>query len=104
MADHDVKNVAVDDQIFLAVRRFVNCRLTDLDAAEMGAIEVAQEFVVVPGNIDYSRALAPLAQQFLDDVIVALRPVPALSQTPAVNDVTNKIDDLGIVKAQKLYQ
>ena len=48
----------------------------DLDAAEMRALEIAQELVVVAGDVDDARALARLAQQFLHHVVVALRPMP----------------------------
>ena len=48
-----------------------------LDAAEMGAVIVAQEFVVIAGDVDDARALARLAQKLLRHVVVRLRPVPA---------------------------
>ena len=56
---------------------------------------VAQELVVVAGDVDDARALARLAQQLLHDVVVRLRPVPALLQPPAVDDVADEIDRLG---------
>ena len=71
MADHDVEQVAVDDEVALAVGRHVDGAVDHLDAAEVDAVEVAQELVVVAGNVDDARALARLAQQLLHHVVVA---------------------------------
>ena len=76
----------------------------DLDAAEMRALERPQELVVVAGDVDDARALAALAQQLLDHVIVRLRPVPGAAQPPAVDDVADQIDRLGVVVAQEIEQ
>src|SRR5258708_3166536 len=57
---------------------------------------------MVTGNIDDARSLARLAQQLLHDVVMTLRPIPGFSQTPAVDDVTNKVEDLGLVVAQEV--
>ena len=68
----------------------------------MGAVIVAQEFVVIAGQIDDARALAGLAQQLLHHVVVGLRPVPARLQLPAVDDVADQIDRVGVVIAQEI--
>jgi len=44
---------------------------------------------MVAGQIDDSRALARLAQEFLHDVIMVLRPKPAGAQLPAIDDVAD---------------
>jgi hypothetical protein len=56
------------------------------------ALEFAQKFVVVAGDIDDARALARFAQYFLNNVIVLLRPVPGASKPPAVDNVANQIN------------
>ena len=63
-----------------------------------------QELVVIAGDIDDARALAGLAQQLLDDVVVRLRPVPGTAQPPAVDDIADEIDRLGLVMAQEIDQ
>ena len=78
--------------------------LDDLDAAEMRAVIVAQEFVVIAGDVDDARALARLAQQLLHDVVVRLRPVPGRAQRPAVDDVADQIDGVGFVMAEEVEQ
>ena len=101
MLDHHVEHVAVHDQITPAVGGLVDRGLDHVDAAEMGAVIVAQELVVIAGQIDDARALARLAQQLLHHVVMVLRPEPAGAQLPAVDDVADQINGLGIVIAQK---
>jgi hypothetical protein len=76
----------------------------DVDAAEMQVEIVAQHLVVVARHVDDARALARLAQQLLDDVVVRLVPVPAALQPPAVDDVADEVDRLGVVVAQEVEQ
>ena len=104
MLDHEIEDVAVNDEIAAAVRGLMDRSLLDLDAAEMGAVIVAQEFVVVAREVDYAGALARLTQDLLHDVIVRLRPVPAGAQLPAVDDVADQIDRFRIVITQEVEQ
>ena len=89
------------NEIALAVGRDMHGVGHHLDAAEMGAEIIAQEFVVVAGNVDQPLALARLAQQLLDHVVMGLRPVPAGFQLPAVDDVADEIDGVGLEVAQE---
>ena len=57
---------------------------------------------MIARQIDDARALAGLAQQLLHDVVVVLRPVPARPQLPAVDDVADEVDGIGIVVAQEV--
>ena len=75
-----------------------------LDAAEMRTVIVAQEFVVIAGDIDQPRALARLPQQLLHHVVMRLRPIPARTQRPAIDNVANQIDRVGFVIAQEVEQ
>ena len=102
--DDGVELVAVDDQEVAAVGSYVGVAVGDLDAAEMRALERPQELVVIAGDVDDARALAALAQQLLDHVVVRLRPVPGAAQPPAVDDVADQIDRLGVVVAQEVEQ
>ena len=70
----------------------------------MGALEIAQELVMVAGDVEDARALAALAQQLLDDIIVLLRPVPAAAQAPAIDDIPDEIDRIGIVILQEIQK
>src|SRR6516164_4474592 len=99
--DH-VEHIAMHDEITASVGALVYGVLDHLDTAEMSAVIVAQEFVVVARQVDQARALAGLAQQLLHHVVVRLRPVPARAQLPAVDDVADQIDRLGDVIAQEV--
>src|SRR5262249_41760283 len=74
----------------------------DFDPAEMSAVIVAQELVVIPGHVDHARTLARLAQQLLHHVVMGLRPIPATAQLPHVDDVADQIDGLGVVHPEKI--
>ena len=104
VADDQIEDVAMNDQEPAAVGGFVDDAVDHLDAAEMHSDVVAQELVVIARNIDDARSLAALAQQFLDDVVVLLRPVPAAPQPPAVDDVADEVDRLGVVTAQEIEE
>ncbi len=101
---HEVEDIAVDDQILPAVDADMDGVFHHVDAAEMGAVIVAQEFVVIAGNVDDLGALAGLAQYFLHEVVVRLRPVPAGLQRPAIDDIADEIDGIGIMAAEKVQQ
>src|SRR5690606_18137681 len=102
VAHHHVEDVAVNDEIAPAVGRLVDRRFADLDAAEMRTVEIAQELVMVAGDVDHPGALARLAQDLLDHVVVRLRPIPAIAQPPAVDDVSDQVDGVGVVFPQEL--
>ena len=50
---------------------------------------------MVPGDVDHPHALARLAQDLLDDVVVRLLPVPVIFEPPAINDVAYKVEKKG---------
>src|SRR5262249_25838407 len=102
MLDHHVEHVAMHHEIAPCIGGFMDRGLDDFDAAEMRSIVVAQKLVVVAGQINDSRTLARLAQEFLHDVVMMLRPEPAGAQLPAVDDIADQINGLGIVITQKL--
>jgi hypothetical protein len=102
--DDHVEMIAVNHEVAPAVDADVKRRLDDFDAAEMRAVIVAQELVVIARHVDHARALARLAQQLLHYVVVGLRPVPSAAQLPAVDDVADQIDGVGVVQAEKIEQ
>ena len=102
LGHHEVKQVAVDDEIAPAVGADMDCGLDHLDAAEMSAVVIAQELVVIAGHIDQAHALAGLPQKLLHHVVVALRPVPGGLELPAVDDVADEIDRVRLMPAQEV--
>jgi hypothetical protein len=101
---HEIEVVAMNHEIAPPVAGRVNGMLDDLDATEVHAVIVAQELVVIAGDIDDARPLARLAQELLHHVVVRLRPVPARAELPPVDDVADEIDRVGIVVAEKVEQ
>ena len=102
MAHDDVEFVAMNDEVALTVGRGMDRLPLDLDPAEGQPEELAGEFVVVARNKDHPRAAPNLAQQFLDDVVMRLRPVPAGAEPPAVDDVADQVDRVGLDMAQHI--
>jgi hypothetical protein len=102
IADDHVEPVAMHDKQATAVGGLMNHLLGDLDAAIGGADEVAQELVVIAWKIDDPGALPRLAEKLLQHVVVALRPEPGPPQSPAVDDIADQVDRLGIVVAEEI--
>jgi hypothetical protein len=104
MRHHDVELVAVDDEVGLALRRGVHRAVDELDLAEIGAEILAQELVVVAGQHHDLGAAQRLVEEQLDHLVVFGRPVPALGEAPAVDDVADEVDGVGIVPAQEIVE
>ena len=104
IGDDDVELIPVDDEKAAAVRRFVDHAVHQFDPAEAQAEIAARELVVVAGQEDDPRALADLAQQLLDHVVMGLGPIPPTSEAPAVDDVADEVDRIGIVVFQEIDQ
>src|SRR5262249_30617740 len=102
VADDHVEKVAVNDEVAFAAGTDMDGILDHLDAAEMGAVIVAQEFIMIAGDVDQANSFARLSQKFLYDVVVKLRPIPGRLELPAVDDVADEIDGLGFVMAKKV--
>src|SRR5262249_51491502 len=102
--NHDIEKITVDHEVALAVGRNVDRVFDHFNAAKMRAVIVTQKLVVIARDVDHVRALARLAQELLYDVVVSLRPVPAAFELPAVDDVADEVDGVGIVVAEKIDQ
>ena len=76
----------------------------DFDAAECEPEELAHCFVVVARDVGDARALARLAQDLLDDVVVGLVPEPAALELPAVDDVAHQVELLALGMAEEIEQ
>ncbi|CFP04455.1 Uncharacterised protein [Bordetella pertussis] len=102
--DDAVELVAVQHQQLDALGRDVDVLVQDLDIAESEARELPREFVVVAGDEHHPGAVARLAQDALDHVIVGARPVPVLAQLPAVHDVAHQVQRVRIVMVEEIEQ
>src|SRR5665648_1129847 len=102
VADDHVELVAMHDEIAPAVRADVNRLALDGDAAELRAAIIPHGLVVVAGNVNELGALAHFAQEFLQHVVMGLRPVDAAPDAPEVDDVTDQVDLWSVVEAQEV--
>lgn len=95
----------MDDEVAPAVGRHMHRALDHLDAPEMRAVIAPQKLVVIAGDVDDARPLARLAQELLHhDVVMALRPIPGRFQRPAVEDIADEVDRVGVVTPQKVRE
>src|SRR5688572_4647795 len=104
MAHDDIELVAVHDEQAASVGRLMEVAAADFDAAEMRTEIVAQELVMVSRQIDHPRAFSGLAENCLGHVVMGLRPVPISLQPPAVDDVADQVDRLGLMMGQEVLQ
>src|SRR5262249_15048538 len=99
-----IEVVAVDHQVVPAVGRHVDRLLHNLDAAEVGSVELTQESVVVARDVDKANPAVRRAQQNLDDVVMGRRPVPFRTQPPPVDNIADQVDGLGLMVTQEVDQ
>src|SRR5262249_40520105 len=64
----------------------------------------SHEFVVISRDVDDAGTLAGLAQDFLDDVVVLLRPINSATQRPDINEIPHYVERVEIVLAKKIEQ
>ena len=102
MLDHAVEQVAMDNPQSHAIDSFVDVIFLDSNLAKIKTEKMARGFVMIAWNIDNASTVAGLAQQFLDDVIMLLRPEKAFLQLPAINDIANEIECLATCVFQKM--
>ena len=76
----------------------------DLHAAEMQPDVIAQALVVIAGDVDEARALAYVAHQLLQHVVVGLGPVGPAAHAPEVDDVADQVDHVGVHVLHEIQQ
>ncbi len=104
MADHAVELVAVGHEIAPPVRPLVDPVAGHHNASEVNAAEVAHPVVVVAGDVDDPHALTRQPEHLLHHVVVRLRPGPTALQLPAVDDVADQEQGLGLDRADEVEQ
>src|SRR4029079_1382401 len=104
VAHDDVELVAMHDEVAPAVGANVDDVALDGDSAEVGSAEFAQSFVMIARNEDQFGAFAGFAQQFLQHVVMALRPIYATLDPPEIDDVADEIDARRLAIAQEVEE
>src|SRR5205823_1075894 len=98
-----VQLVSVNDKQPAPIGRVVNGVLLDRNIAVRTG-ECADEFVMVAGDIDNRHAFARLARNFLNDVVLWLRPENSTSQLPDIDQIADDVEFVAIIIAQELQQ
>ena len=99
-----IELMAVNDEISFAIRGRVNDALHQCHGAETRADEFLQEFVVIAVNQSDAGVFPIFTQQFLDQKIVLLRPIPFAAQLPAVDEITDDVEMFAFGIAQELEE
>src|ERR1700682_3838814 len=73
----------------------------DRDMAVVTA-KASEEFVVVAGDVNDASAFARFAQEFLDDVVVLLRPIDSAPHLPDIDQIADDVERFEFVIAQKI--
>ena len=81
----------------------MDCVLLNLDIP-VGSTEARHQFVVISWDVNYTRALAGFAQNFLDHVIVLLWPVSYPPQRPNIYQISHDLERVEVGLAQKVQQ
>jgi hypothetical protein len=81
----------------------MNRILLDRDAPIIAEVP-AHMFIVVPGDVNYFGAFSALAKEFLDDIVVFLRPENALLQRENIDKVSHYVQCLEVVLPEKIKQ
>ena len=93
----------VDNENSTAIRSAMNGMLFDRDRA-IDTMERTNHLIMVARDVDNPGAFPCFAENFLDDVVVLLRPVTASTHLPDINEVAHDIKRVEIVFAQEIQQ
>ena len=87
MANDTVKFVTMQYKKPAAVNRSMDYLFRQTDPSELNIEITAQRLIMISDQVMDGRSLAGFAQQFLNDVIMGLRPVNMALELPSINDV-----------------
>ena len=75
----------------------------DVDVS-VGTKKAGHQLVVISWNVNYASAFAGFAQDFLDDVVMLLRPINSAAQRPDIDEITYNVERLKIILPKKIEQ
>jgi hypothetical protein len=101
--DDGIEFMPMDDEDLSAVCRGVDRVLADFDAGVV-PVEGGEEFVVVARNVNDLSAFAALAEEFLNHIVVILRPIDSATKSPDINQIADKVECLKFRIPEKIDQ
>jgi hypothetical protein len=99
-----VRLVAVDDEIFFPIGGGVNHLPRHRHAAEARSDKLLDELVMVARDVNHLGLLAAFAEQFLDEHVIVVAPIPPELEFPAVNQIADEVEILTVHQAQEMQQ
>ena len=72
--------------------------------ARVMPVESGEEFIVVADDVDDFRSPPAFAQEFLNDIVVFLRPVDAPAQGPNVDEIADKVEGVELHILEKFEE
>src|SRR5688572_16166203 len=100
---HRVQLVAMNDENAPPIGGLVDGLFLDRDVAVVTA-ELADEIVVVARDVNDARSFARFAQEFLNDVVMLLRPVNSAPHLPDIDEIADNVERLHFVIAKEIEQ
>ena len=101
---HPVKMVTVNDPELHPGGRGVRGLVHHVHPPKCMADKMPGKLIVVARHINHAAAFAGPTQEFLNHVVVALRPKPTATQLPTVHNVTHQVQSVTGVVFQKIQQ
>lgn len=101
--DNSIELMAVHDEQSTAVRRFVDGIFLERHARVV-SVKGGEEFIVVADDVNDFSSLPAFAQEFLNDIVVFLRPVDAPAQGPNVDEIADKVEGVELHILEKFEE
>ncbi len=99
-----VELMAVNDQVALSISGGMDDTFSQMNSTEAHAEKFFQELVVVSCDVGDAGLFAVFAQQFLDEHVVLLGPIPFAAQLPAIDEITNEVKVLAFGVAEEIEE
>src|SRR5215208_560094 len=81
----------------------MNGVLLDVDVS-ISTKKANHQFVVISRDINDTGTLAGLTQDFLDDIVMLLRPINSAAHRPDIDEITHNVKRIEIILAKKVEQ
>jgi hypothetical protein len=72
------------------------------DAAELRTAIFPHGFVMIAWDVDELGALADLAEQLLEDIVMGLRPIDPALDAPEVDDIADQVKPWRVMATQEV--
>lgn len=99
-----IELMSMDDEIPLTICGLVDGTFGEGEGAEAVTRKLEQELIVIACDVDDLSVLSAFAEEFLDEDIVAIIPIPIAFECPTINEVADDIEMLSIVVPEEIEE